>query len=276
MLSSLALSDQTSFSTVRLPRDDAASTFADPTAHGTLHWVPLHDSGLRERTRLIADWVSEVKPDLMVVDVSVEVAMLSRLLGIPIAVMAMPGDRTDTPHDLVYRAADHIVAPWPHELYAPSWLRAHASKTTYVGGISRFDDRAVTSAPAEVGIPNILVLNGAGGSWTDDPWPALCAADVVISSAGQNSVADIAAAGRPAIIVAEDRPFAEQHAMAWALERGGLAVVQHGWPELQDWPALIDRARNLDRDRWQRWETRGAAARAAATIERAAQIRASA
>jgi UDP-N-acetylglucosamine--N-acetylmuramyl-(pentapeptide) pyrophosphoryl-undecaprenol N-acetylglucosamine transferase len=298
VLSSLAIPDQPNFFTVLLPRDDAGDSFANPSANGTLHWAPLRDSSLRERMQMIVDWVSEVKPELMVVDVSVEVAMLVRLLGVPVLVVAMPGDRTDSPHDLVYRAADHIVAPWPEELYEPHWLRQHSTKTTYVGGISRFDGRAVTPPSVDSGGngANILVLNGAGGSgfdmaavnrcaaeypqyrwsalgvagapWVDDPWSALCSADVVISSAGQSSVADIAAAGRPAIIIAEDRPFAEQHAMAWALERGGLAVVRHGWPQLQDWPALIDRARTFDDDRWQRWGTRGAAARAATTIMR--------
>jgi UDP-N-acetylglucosamine:LPS N-acetylglucosamine transferase len=298
VLSSLAIPDQPNFSTVQLPRDDAAASVLDPTANGTLHWAPLHDNGLRERMQAVADWVSAMKPDLMVVDVSVEVAMLARLLGVPVLVMAMPGDRTDSPHDLVYRAAEHIVAPWPEELYEPQWLRPHATKTTYVGGISRFDGRALTPASADSdsdGV-NILVLNGAGGSgldmtavnrcaamhpqyrwsalgvagapWVDDPWSALCSADVVISSAGQSSVADIAAAGRPAIIIAEDRPFAEQHAMAWALERGGLAVVRHGWPPLEEWPALIEQARTFDDDRWQRWGTRGSAARAAATMLR--------
>ncbi|MET0704683.1 MAG: glycosyltransferase [Mycobacterium sp.] len=295
VLSSLAIPDQPNFSSVLLPRDDTGDSFPDPTANGTLHWVPLRNSGLRERMQKIVDWVSEAKPELMVVDVSVEVALLVRLLGVPVLVMAMPGDRTDSPHELVYRVAEHIIAPWPEELYEPQWLHSHAAKTTYVGGISRFDGRAVSPATGSDGA-NVLVLNGAGGSgfdmaavnrcaaqypqyrwsalgvagapWVEDPWSALCSADVVISSAGQSSVADIAAAGRPAIIIAEDRPFAEQDAMGRALERGGLAVVQHGWPQLQDWPTLIDRARTLADDRWQRWGTRGAAARAAATILR--------
>ena len=200
---------------------------------------------------LIAAWVTTAKPDVMVVDVSVEVAMLVRLLGVPVVVVAMPGDRTDAPHNLVYRVADHILAAWPRDLYDPPWLRPHAAKTTYVGGISRFDGRARTARPPGSGT-NVLVLNGAGGSsfdleevdrcaaahpefhwaalgvaggtWAEDPWPALCAADVVVSSAGQSAVADIAAAGRPAIIVPAQRPFAEQHATSGALARGGTAV----------------------------------------------------
>ena len=73
---------------------------------------------------LIAAWVTATKPNVMVVDVSVEVAMLVRLLGVPVVVMAMPGDRIDAAHDLVYQAADHILAAWPRELYEPPWLQA--------------------------------------------------------------------------------------------------------------------------------------------------------
>ena len=277
-----------------LARDDTGAGSANPTAGGALHWAPLGDDGLRDRMQSLAEWVATARPDAVVVDVSVEVTVFLRLLGVPVIVMAMPGDRTDPPHELVYRLADHIVAAWPRELYAPTWLRTHSAKTTYVGGISRFDGRERTSAAGG----KVLILNGSGGStlemsmvdalsaahpqfgwsslgvaggpWTDDPWPALCSADVVISSAGQSSVADIAAARRPAIIVAAQRPFAEQHATARALADAELALVRFDWPAPADWPALIDRARSGDPRRWQQWQTDGAAGRAATVIEHVA------
>ncbi len=300
ILSSIPMDGISAHDWVRLPRDDEGPPAVDPTANGALHWAPLHDKGLRIRMQLIAQWVTDARPDLVVVDVSVEVAMLIRLLGVPVVVMAMPGDRTDGPHELVYRIADHILAAWPKSLYEPEWLRQHASKTTYVGGISRFDGRSCAPAPSGSRL-NVLALNGSGGSdldmdvisrcaamhpklhwtplgvpggrWADDPWPELCAADVVISSAGQSSIADIAAAAKPAIIIAASRPFAEQHDTARALERGGLGVVRYDWPEPGDWPDLIDQARAHRPDEWQRWEVRGAAARAATAIERVATDR---
>ena len=54
-----------------------------------------------------------------VIDVSVEVATLLRLLGVPVVVVAMPGERVDAPHTLVYQLADHILAAWPQDLYVP-------------------------------------------------------------------------------------------------------------------------------------------------------------
>jgi UDP-N-acetylglucosamine--N-acetylmuramyl-(pentapeptide) pyrophosphoryl-undecaprenol N-acetylglucosamine transferase len=101
----------------------------------------------------------------------------------------------------------------------------------------------------------------------------LCAADVVVAHAGQNSVADIAAARRPAIVIPQDRPFAEQDATAAVLTRERLAVVEPHWPEPSRWPALIARARHCDGGRWERWQTSGSAARAAAVIEEVASRR---
>ena len=297
ILSSLAIAAQPGVATVRLPRDDDGDGFPDATANGALHWAPLHDKGLRDRMAMITEWVSTHRPSVMVVDVSVEVTMLVRLLGVPVVVVAMPGERTDPPHELAYRVAEQILAAWPESLYEPAWLVPHAGKTTYVGGISRFDGRPRPSRPSERR-PGVLVLNGsggadldvdaitrcatahpefrwsslgvAGGPWVEDPWPQLCTADVVVSSAGQSSVADIAAAGRPAIIIAADRPFTEQRATAQALERAGLAVVRPRWPDLADWPHLLDDARALGSDVWERWRTADAAQRAAAVIQRVA------
>ncbi|MET0475626.1 MAG: glycosyltransferase [Mycobacterium sp.] len=297
LLSSIDMGPDRDVATVLLPRDDDGSTPSDPTANGVLHWAPLHDRGFQTRMRAIAEWVANARPDAVVVDVSVEVALLIRLLGVPVIVVAMPGDRTDAPHDLVYRVADHIVAAWPRDLYEPRWLRQHAAKTTYVGGISRFDERVRTAPTPRTGT-GVLILNGAGGStvdmravhdcaaahprfdwsalgvaggpWADDPWPALCAADVVISSAGQSSVADIATARRPAIVISAPRPFAEQRATSRALDAAGLAIVRPEWPASDDWPELIEQALASDPDRWERWQTRGAAARTAAAVERVA------
>lgn len=208
--------------------------------------------------------------------------------------MAMPGDRTDPAHRLGYQLAEHIIAAWPQEMYDPLWLREFAGKTTFVGGITRFDGRvAGDTGPSRR--PRVLVLSGTGGTdlsmddvrlctrrhheyewqalgipgapWVDDPWPQLCSADVVISHAGQNAVADIAAARRAAIVIAQSRPFGEQDATAAALAANGLAVSVPRWPSVAAWPHLIDAAMTLGGRRWARWHTAGAAARAARVID---------
>jgi UDP-N-acetylglucosamine--N-acetylmuramyl-(pentapeptide) pyrophosphoryl-undecaprenol N-acetylglucosamine transferase len=247
---------------------------------------------------LIAEWIERARPAAVVVDVSVEVALFVRLLGVPVIVMTMPGERTDPPHVLVHQIADRIVAAWPRDLYEPDWLRTHAHKTSYVGGISRFEDREDPQPPQDRA-PTVLVLTGAGGcdfdqatvdatatqtpeiTWTTlglrsgpktpDPWPDICAANVVITHAGQSCVADVAAARRPAIVLAQSRPFDEQHVTAETLRRSRLAAVVGGWPDPRTWRCLIRQARTADPNEWERWRTKGAAARAAAAIETTAR-----
>jgi hypothetical protein len=298
-LTSVDIPSRHPFSAVlRLPGDDGGTRPAEPSANGALHWVPHQDDGLMSRMALIARWIEETRPAAVVVDVSVEVALFVRLLGVPVIVMAMPGERTDAPHALVHQIADHIIAAWPQELYEPGWLRAYAAKTSYVGGISRLANHEVLQ-PTEDRAPTVLVLSGMGGSdfdqstvdataasvpeitWTtlglrggprtSDPWADICAAHVVITHAGQNCVADVAAARRPAIVLPQSRPFNEQHATAATLRRHRLAVTARGWPDPRAWPSLITHARATDPSRWGRWQTTGAAARAAKAIETTAR-----
>ncbi|KUI24332.1 hypothetical protein AU196_20800 [Mycobacterium sp. IS-1742] len=281
------------FDWVRLPLDVAGqdTEAADPTANGRLHWVPLNVGGLADRSAALVNAITDLRPRRMVVDVSVEVTLLCRLAGVPVTVMAMPGERGDAVHALGYDIADRIVAPWSEEVYRPGWLARHAPRTHYVGVISRFEGAAPTPAPAG---PTGLLLAGAGGSatpddaldqlrraapdcrwvaaggdagWVDELWPLLSAADVVVTHAGQSAIADIATAGVPAVVIPQRRPFDEQCATAAALADAGVVVSAPVWPHPDEWAGLLSaaRARNAA-DRWQRLRGAGAAARAASVI----------
>ena len=108
---------------------------------------------------------------------------------------------------------------------------------------------------------------GPGGRWVADPWPLLRTAEVVVTHAGQNAVADVAAAAAPAVIVAQQRPFGEQEATADALGRAGLAVAPPRWPAgSAQWRSSIDAARGIGGTGWSRWAPSDAAARAADAI----------
>ncbi|ORM32470.1 glycosyltransferase [Williamsia sp. 1135] len=277
---------------VRLTRDDLSDTPSDVDANGALHWAPRLDVGLRTRMVEIAEFVSVHRPDAMVVDVSVEVAAFVRLLGVPVVVTAMPGERTDPPHLLAYQLADAIIAPWPEELYRPEWLIPHLHKTTFTGGISRFDGRPVHN---DAGCQSdVLVLTGTGGAttsqaavsqfaddhpeltvrglgpafgtWSDDPWRELCSARLVVTNAGQGSVADVAVAQKPAVLLPQDRPFDEQLRTGRNVARAGLAHVCSAWPTADEWATIL-RAVPDSATSWSRWRTAGAAGRAAAAIE---------
>ncbi|WP_433545023.1 glycosyltransferase [Streptomyces sp. CA-294286] len=286
---------------VRLPRDaDAvpgaqAAGAADPTAGGALHWVPRHHPGLRGRMGAVADWITRAAPTLFVSDVSVEVALLARLMGIPVVAAAMRGDRFDPAHRLGYTVADALLAPWPAELSEPGWPRAWLDKTVHTGAFSRYDGRPRAHERPADGSREVVVMLGAGGSglggddfrraaastpgwtwtvlgapgetWVDDPWPVLCRADVVVTHGGQNAVAECAAARVPTVVVPQDRPHGEQRATAEALRAGDLATVRATWPEPGEWAGLLDRTRERPADRWARWAPGDGAQRAAEALD---------
>jgi len=277
------------------PTPDLDPRASDPTAGGLLHWAPLGHTGHGSRLAAIA---ASLPVDAFVVDVSVEVALLVRLLGTRTVVFAQPGRRDDAAHRIGYRAATTIIAPWPRALLRPAHLEDMRDKTVYTGGISRFEDRADFDPPrAPHPRRDVVLLGGRGGAdvtasaiadaaassghrwrnlgatpdatWSTDPWTDLTSARVVVSWAGQNSIADLAAADAAAVVIPQQRPFAEQLEMASALDRAGLAVVATEWPPAAEWQELIDRATNLRPD-WSQWGVPGAAVRAADAIYRTA------
>ena len=263
-----------------LPLDHSAGPSTDATAGDTLHWAPVHETGLTERMAMISDWIRTHRPSVFYVDVSVEVALLARLHGVPVATLAMPGVRDDAPHQLAYAQAAAIIAAWPDWVPAPAHLAAHRDRLHRVGGITRLRPEPGVERGEE-----LVMLRGAGGDdwdardWpeatvlggdnrVDDPMPYLQRARAVIAAAGQNSVADLAAAGAPAIVLPQDRPFGEQHATARLLDEAGIAVTPAHPPRPEQWEDFIAEA--VDRAAgWPRWQTDGAAARAARVIEEA-------
>ena len=130
---------------VMLDRDDATERTesggrldpqaADPTAGGALHWAPLGHSGHASRLGILAADLAAERFDAFVVDVSVEVALLVRLFGVPTVVMTQPGERDDAPHRLAFSLAERIIAPWPEAVYSPHALAPFAAKVRHVGGI---------------------------------------------------------------------------------------------------------------------------------------------
>jgi hypothetical protein len=277
---------------VQLPRDDEAPAL-DTDANGRLHWAPLGHDGLRRRMAVIAKWIETWRPEVIVVDVSVEVALLVRLHGVPVVTVAMPGCRDDPAHVLGFEVSTAIIGAWPPEARGmlngmPEEARR---RVRAVGAISRFSPSA---RPASgIRSRHVVVLGGSGGddftpdavaaarretpgwdwthlgrsgTWSERPWELLRSAEVVVTHAGESAIAEVAAARRPAIVIPQERPHAEQQMTAAVLSgQAWPALVRRAFPAA-GWPRLLIAARDLDGTAWAAWNDGGGARRAAAAI----------
>ena len=257
--------------TLDLPDDRQAGRFdgcdgMDERPLG-LHYAPVGHGGVRTRMAAIAAWIERAAPSLMIVDVSVEVALLARLLSVPTLVVRLAGRRNDPAHLEAFRSAERLIAPFPAALDGDDvtgWVRR---KTIYAGFLSM---QARPGSEVEDG--RIVVVFGRGGEgipvddvaaaacavpdrdwhvfgpvvsagvakprppnlhihgWVDDIASHIARASLVIGRGGDGIVAAVATAGKRFVCLPEARPYDEQAAKVVALVRMGAAVTHEGWP----------------------------------------------
>jgi hypothetical protein len=209
------------------------------------------------------------------------VAVLVRLHGIPVVTVASPGERGDAAHRLGYDVADAIIGCWPPG--AAGMLRgvppAVLDRVHAVGALSRFP--VAEARPRRPGPRRVVLLSGTGGhalereelelarketpqwewtvldpdlgSWSDSPYDALLDADVVVTHAGQNALAEVAASRTPAVVVPRPRPHRAQELTAEVLWHGGWPAVVIDTGPRQGWEERLKHADLLDGGDWASW-----------------------
>jgi predicted glycosyltransferase len=257
-------------------RDDAAER---PEA---LHYAPVHHDGIRQRVARLADWIALKQPSLMVVDVSVEIAMLARLAATPTVSVRIGGLRDDPAHRDAFRGAKALLAPFHQDLddpATPAWVRA---KTRFCPGLTT--PLSLSEGERSATVLVVYGLGGAGGNseelaaaaratpdlnwrvigpasrpasrpanlsmlgWVADADAEIASAGVVIGAAGDGLVNTVIAAGVPFICLPEPRPFDEQASKARRLANLGAAIAIERWPDPSDWPVLMTAAHDLKPD----------------------------
>lgn len=255
-----------------------------PCRPDTLHYAPLDHGGIRERVARIASWIAAEEPAIMVVDVSVEVAMLARLASVPTICVRLNGKRDDAPHLEAFRGAIGLMAPF-HPTFemtdTPAWIR---DKTVYFPGIAA---SAATSACLRErrATRRILVVIGRGGlpgdgkllaqaamacpdwewrvigpvapateqpanlklaGWVETAEQEIADASIVVGAAGDGLVGAVIAADKPFICIPEGRPYDEQRVTAQGLSRLGAALVLPQWPCADQWAAILEQVGTLE------------------------------
>lgn len=261
---------------VDLPDDRLDDSFAGIDEVGrpaSLHYAPVDHEGIRQRTARITRWIAEERPSLLIVDVSVEIAMLARLASVPTVYVRLSGKRLDPPHLDAFRAAVGVLAPFHEALddkETPDWLRA---RTFYAPLINH-----TGAETAQLSEDVVLVVLGRGGGagdggrwasaasavpdrrwrvigpctvpptlppnlelhgWVDDAASMISSASIVVGAAGDGVVSIVLANRRPFLCLPEHRPFDEQVSKAERLASLGAAVMSQDWPQTNDWPKLL-------------------------------------
>ncbi|MGD6979279.1 MULTISPECIES: glycosyltransferase [Citricoccus] len=134
-----------------------------------LHYTPTGPV-IRDRFAALLDAARTVRPDVAVVDVSVETALFLRLAGYPVIHRRMHGDRTDPAHELVYAESDHLIAHYGAGLEEPGWRERFGAKTTFLGAPDasgrlgrRAGPRTGAASAVRTASPEITVVTGTGG-----------------------------------------------------------------------------------------------------------------
>lgn len=240
--------------------------------HG--RWLVVADDDLA-----VARAVTSAAPAVLVVDAPARRALpLVAAVGVPTAVVARPGGGQDGDEGSLYSAADLILAPWGPGL--DCWPAAWRERTQYVGLLAAALDQQLgrSSAPddsAKVWRCVALTHRSSGptprerreifaatGGWawfyaledelatTAPVWHHLARADVVVCLPHVASLAAVAAARLPAVVVRPGRPNASEQALLAMVEDSGAAVVAESWSRVDAWPGLLGRARDLGGRRW--------------------------
>ena len=127
---------------VRLPAEDER---ADDVLAGragqywqpaSLHYSPVGNSDIQQRSHKILDTIYQRHIDLMIIDVSVEVAMLCRAASVPYLYVRLPGIRDDEPHLNAFAGALALVAPYPRRLESTKTSEWISQKTLYLDFIN--------------------------------------------------------------------------------------------------------------------------------------------
>lgn len=115
-----------------LPNDVLAGRAGEYWQPASLHYSPVGNTDIQKRSHQILDTIFQRKIDLMIIDVSVEVAMLCRVASVPYLYVRLPGIRDDAPHLGAFAGALALLAPYPKALEAAQTFEWVCDKTLYL------------------------------------------------------------------------------------------------------------------------------------------------
>ena len=228
-----------------------------------------------ERAKAMAEAITHYKPKAFYCDGVPELAVMARGMGVPVVLVHLPGNIIGDPTQVfAHELADHIIAHFPSTLEQANYR--FASKTYYSGYMSQFsghkfkesDHSNIERVTVLLGYDNydIAILKNITkdentqftiiNNKEDYDIGKNCiqlgrvknireaiVGDVVISAAGQNTVAELLSLGKRLILLPEPRPYDEQVVHANALADLNIVLLAQKAFSTEQWKEVLQKAK---------------------------------
>jgi len=227
------------------------------------------------RAKALAEAIEHYRPKAFYCDGIPELAVMVRGMGVPVVLVHLPGNIVQDPTQVfAHELADHIVAHFPAFLEQPDYR--FAAKTYYSGYLSQYAGQVLQPSNGDcanhvtvlLGYDNydISVLRNMTqdqntefiivGNKHDYDLGENCkllgpvkdisqaiAGEIVISAAGQNTIAELLSLGKRLILLPEQRPYDEQTVHAEVLARQEVALLAQETFSAEQWQIVIQNAK---------------------------------
>lgn len=230
-----------------------------------------------ERSKSLAEAISHHQPKAFYCDGVPELAVMVRGMGVPVVLVHLPGNISNDPTQVfAHELADHIIAHFPLILEQPDYK--YSFKTFYSGYMSKFDCGKSDPDTSEK-INQVSILLGYDNydqavitKMTQDPdthftiignkqyydlskncnqlglvkdISQAITGDIVISAAGQNTVAELLSMNKKLILLPEPRPYEEQEVHAQMLSNQKIALLAEENLCAEQWQMLLQQAKAI-------------------------------
>lgn len=228
-----------------------------------------------ERAKALAEAIAHYKPKAFYCDGVPELAIMVRGMGVPVVLVHLPGHVMNDPTQVfAHELADHIVAHFPASLeqtnypftaktYYSGYMSQYASRGSTPGnrpdsnditillGYGNYDASVLKAITSDLNTSFTIVGNKRGYDvgknctllgLVDDVSEAI-AGEVVISAAGQNTVAELVSLNKRLVLLPESRPYDEQAVHAAVLAKQNVALLAEETFSAAQWQNMLQKAK---------------------------------
>ena len=227
------------------------------------------------RAKALAEAIELYKPKALYCDGVPELAIMVRGMGVPVVLAHLPGNILNDPTQVfAHELADHIVAHFPSSMEQSNY--PFAFKTYYSGYISQYAGRELKRSNC-LDLDHVTILLGYDnydesvlknitknqntqftiiGNKQDYDLGKNCkllgrvkdireaiAGEIVISAAGQNTIAELLSLGKRLILLPEPRPYDEQVVHANVLADQNVALLAQETFSAEQWRNVLQQAK---------------------------------